>query len=322
MDDTLSMLAHRLRRTVPHHSMALWVRRGDVLIPAFTQGDESRLFAALEIPMGQGLSGWVAENLKPIVNGNPSVESSYQGDASRISALRSAMAVPLEGLNGMTGVLTLYHADRDAFSKQNLRLLQAVSAKIAMSLEGTADPGKTAVAPKEEFAKGVLNAGELFQRLDGDLWRARQDNAPLTLVVMNVEGSQQIDARFGQIEGARALREFALGVKSLCREYDTVANMGGDEFVVLLYGVRPEETISRLAQFRSLLADLCRERYAKDLLTLSMGTASYPSDGEDQEALLAQADRRMYSEKREQQANGAMPPKPAAGESFLSHAIH
>ena len=322
VDDTLSMLAHRLSRTVPHHSMVIWVRRGDVLIPAFTQGDESRLFASLEIPMGQGLSGWVAENLKPIVNGNPSVESAYQGDASRISALRSAMAVPLEGLNGMTGVLTLYHADRDAFSKENLRLLQAVSSKIAMSLEGTPNPGQRTAPPKEEFAKGVLNASELFQRLDGDLLRARQDNAPLTLVVLNVEGSQQIDARFGQIEGGRALRTFALGVKSLCRECDAVANMGGDEFVVLLYGVRPDETISRLAQFRSLLADLCRERYAKDLLTLSMGTASYPNDGDDQETLLAQADRRMYSEKRERQSHPVVPPKPASGDPFISHAIH
>src|ERR1019366_10379255 len=113
----------------------------------------------------------------------------------------------------------------------------------------------------EGCAKGVLNAGELFQRVDGDLLRARQDNAPLTLVVMNVEGTKEIDARFGQIEGCRALQAFATSVKSLCRNCDAVASMGGDEFVVSLYGARREEIVSRLAQFRNLLAEICRDRY-------------------------------------------------------------
>jgi len=322
VDDTLSMLAQRLRRMVPHHSLVIWVRRGDALMPRFVQGDETRLFSSLEIPVGQGLSGWVAENHKPIVNGNPSVEASYLGDAARASSLRSAMAVPLEGWNGVAGVLALYHADRDAFSKENLRLLQAVSAKIAMSLEGGTPAKAAVVAPQREFAKGVLNAHALFQRLDNDLLRARQESVPVTIVVMNVEGSEQIDARFGHVEGERAVRSFAVGVKSLFRENDAVASMGGDEFVVLLYGLRPEEITNRLLQFRTLLADLCRERYSRDILTLSMGTASYPLDGEDQETLLAQADRRMYSEKRERRSRPAVAIQPAAGDSRISQTVN
>jgi hypothetical protein len=85
--------------------------------------------------MGQGLSGWVAENSKPIVNGNPSVEPSYLNDRSRTSSLQSAVAVPLEGANGVLGVLTLYHMERDAFTKDHLRILMAISPKIGMSIE-------------------------------------------------------------------------------------------------------------------------------------------------------------------------------------------
>ena len=43
----------------------------DGLMPEYVNGENFRLFSSLEIPLGQGLSGWVAENRKPIINGNP-----------------------------------------------------------------------------------------------------------------------------------------------------------------------------------------------------------------------------------------------------------
>ena len=80
LDETLSVLDVRLRRIIPHHSLAVWMVREDELIPEYVNGEDCRLFSSLQIPMGQGLSGWVAENGKPIVNGNPSVEPGYLND--------------------------------------------------------------------------------------------------------------------------------------------------------------------------------------------------------------------------------------------------
>ena len=306
VDETMSMLAVRLRPMVPHHSMAIWVRRENVLTPAFVLGDDFRLFSSLEIPMGQGLSGWVAENQKPIVNGNPSVESGYLADPARFSTLRSAIAVPLEGLTGVSGVLALYHADRDAFSKEHLRLLLAVSGKIGISIENALRFRQAESSASVDLLTGVANAREMFVQLDRELSRARRENLPVTAVVMDLDGFKQINDRFGHLEGNRVLRGFAAGLKGVCREYDTVARMGGDEFVVLLPGARPEEIENRVAQYRSVLAKICRERFSGDLLTISTGIASFPSDGGDAEAILAQADRRMYVEKNARHRQAAV----------------
>ena len=80
LDETLSVLALRLKRLVPYDCIAVYIRRGNKLIPEFVNGENFRLFSGLEIPVGEGLSGWVAENRKPIVNGNPSVEPGYLND--------------------------------------------------------------------------------------------------------------------------------------------------------------------------------------------------------------------------------------------------
>ena len=134
LDETLSVLD--VRRGASLHSFPGRLDGAkNQLIPEYVNGEDCRLFSSLQIPMGQGLSGWVAENGKPIVNGNPSVEPSYLNDKTLTSALRSAVALPLEGASGTLGVLALYHMERDAFTKDHLRLLMAIAPKIGMSIE-------------------------------------------------------------------------------------------------------------------------------------------------------------------------------------------
>ena len=135
LNETLSLLAMRLKRMIPYDSLAIYVLRDDRLRAEYVNGENFRLFSSLEIPLGQGLSGWVAENRKPIVNGNPSVEPGYLDDETKFTTMRSALAVPLIGLNGTVSVLTLYHTERDAFTKDHLRILLAIVPKLALSIE-------------------------------------------------------------------------------------------------------------------------------------------------------------------------------------------
>jgi len=135
IEDTLSLLSVRVKHLVAHDSMAVYVLRNKVLIPEFVSGENFRLFSSLRIPIGEGLSGWVVQNCKPILNGNPSVEPGYLNDPSRFSTLRSALAVPLEGAAGVVAVLALYRVRADAFSRDDLGVLQAVGAKLGMTIE-------------------------------------------------------------------------------------------------------------------------------------------------------------------------------------------
>ena len=132
---SLAVLRSLLRDVVSYDVLAVYRREGECLKPEFVEGDDSGVFASLEIPIGAGLSGWVAENGKAIVNGNPSVEPGYLNDPARFSALRSALAVPLIAPSGITGVLSLYLKSADAFTMEDLRALTLLSPIIAGALE-------------------------------------------------------------------------------------------------------------------------------------------------------------------------------------------
>ena len=190
--------------------------------------------------MGQGLSGWVAENRKPILNGNPSVEPGYLNDPAKFSALRSAVAVPLEGMNGVLGVLTLYHLERDAFTKDHLRILLAISAKIGMSIENALRFRQAESSATTDFLTSLPNARSLFLQLDAETIARPRASQPLAVLVAG-SGRLQAGQRPLRPPGRQqsAAARSRPGLKAACREYDYVARMGGDEFVILLPGARP-----------------------------------------------------------------------------------
>jgi diguanylate cyclase (GGDEF)-like protein/putative nucleotidyltransferase with HDIG domain len=300
LGETLSVFAVKLRRAMPYDAISIYVVHGDELVPEYVNGDNFRLFASLRIPIGQGLSGWVAQNLKPILNGNPSVEPGYLNDASKYSTLNSALAVPLEGLQGVVGVVALYHAEKDFFTSDHLRILQAVSSKMAMAIENAKKYEQAESSAVTDFLTGLPNARSLFLQLDRELARCKRDNKTLTVMVADLDGFKQINDRFGHLEGNRVLRLFAHSLKETSREYDYVARMGGDEFVVIAPGLTAEATARKAEQMRDLAKQAGKDVCNEDILSLSVGRAVYPDDGMDAEKILSEADKRMYLQKQSQ----------------------
>jgi diguanylate cyclase (GGDEF)-like protein/putative nucleotidyltransferase with HDIG domain len=302
LSETLSLVGGRLKKLVPHDSIAVYVLKEGKLVTEHVSGDDFRLFAGLEIPLGQGLSGWVAQNRKPIINGNPSVEPGYLNDPTKFTTLRSALAVPLEGVSGVVGVLALYRAERDAFTADHLRVLLAISSKVALAIDNALKYRIAEDSATTDYLTGLPNARSLFLQLDRELARCKRTATPLAVFVCDLNGFKQVNDRFGHLEGNRVLRLFGEKLKVGCREYDYVARMGGDEFVILAPGMTASasgETITRMAQ---VAVDVGREVTGQDILSLSVGRAFFPTDGSDAEQLLATADRNMYSAKQEHYA--------------------
>jgi diguanylate cyclase (GGDEF)-like protein len=242
----------------------------------------------------------VAQNRKPILNGNPSVEAGYMGDPGKFSTLRSALALPLEGLNGAVGVLALYRAEKDAFTKDNLRILLAISSKVSLAIENALKYRQVENSATIDYLTSLPNARSLFLRLDSELARCRRMNIPLAVLVCDLDGFKQVNDSFGHLTGNKVLSAVANGLKSNCREYDYVARMGGDEFVLLLPHITPESVDERINRLVQIAAEAGEIVQGKRILSMSVGEAFYPMDGANAEELLATADRRMYKSKQEQ----------------------
>jgi len=298
LQEALAFVGVRLKRLIPYDTIAVYIRRDEKLTPEYVSGENLRLFTSLEIPVGQGLSGWVAENNKPLLNGNPSVEAGYLNDPTKYSTLRSALAVPLNGVSHLLGVLALYRSERDAFSKENLRILLAISPKVALAIENALTHRMLETSITTDYLTNLPNARSLFLSLDQEVARAHRTGTSLAVVVCDLDGFKAVNDRFGHLVGNKVLRIIAAGLREQCGPNDYVARMGGDEFVMLIPGDNPEELemkIDRMRAVARLGGDATPEPCT---LSMSVGVTMYPIDGPDAEELLAEADRRMFKSKR------------------------
>jgi diguanylate cyclase (GGDEF)-like protein/putative nucleotidyltransferase with HDIG domain len=294
LKETLSVVAIRLKEMIPHDAIVFFVCQDGVLIPEYVHGVDYDLFTSLRIPLGQGLSGWVASNEKPITNGNPAAETFHLGASSQSTTLQSAVCVPLRGRNAVAGVLTLYHREKHAFTKDHLRLLLAASSKLGLSVENALQYEQAQNTASTDYLTGLPNARSICLHLEKELTRIRRSRRPLAVLLCDLDGFKKVNDKFGHLTGNKLLQEVAAKFKSSCREYDQVGRLGGDEFVFVL----PDVTADLVAEMEKRLSRAVREASrsvcGETMVSVSVGSAFFPAGGSSGEELLSEADRSMY----------------------------
>jgi len=297
LEETLALLAVRLSKIIDYDAIALYLLHGDKLVPRFVKGESFRLLSSLEIPMGQGLSGWVAENDLPVLNGNPAVEAGYLNDPRLVTPLRSAISVPLRARDHVVGVITLYHLQAEAFSLDHRRILLAISSKAGLAIENSLRYERATSAADTDELTGLNNARSLFTHLEQEVSNSSRRGGTFATVVMDLDGFKNANDEYGHLAGNRILQAVAAALRRNCRSGDFIARLGGDEFVVIMPEAGPylDEILVKLDQIGDRISEdaQCAAR-----VSISAGVSRYPEDGADAEALLEKADERMYEAKR------------------------
>jgi diguanylate cyclase (GGDEF)-like protein/PAS domain S-box-containing protein len=142
------------------------------------------------------------------------------------------------------------------------------------------------------------NRALLNDRLQQALAKARRDSARMALMFLDLDKFKPVNDRLGHNVGDLLLKEVAVRMQCCVRESDTVARVGGDEFVVLLPSVEDEHASQMVAQ--KILATLEQPFVLAGHqihISASIGIAIYPEHGEDEHLLIKSADQAMYQAK-------------------------
>jgi diguanylate cyclase (GGDEF)-like protein len=147
---------------------------------------------------------------------------------------------------------------------------------------------------------GLPNRKLLDDRIQQALARSRRTGESFALMVVDLDGFKGINDAWGHEAGDVVLRSIARRLQSVVRESDTIARVGGDEFVVLSLGTQEDaEAAALVGRLRKALRRPHRVDGRPVELDASVGWALFPQDGLAPEELLAQADGQMYATKRD-----------------------
>ena len=318
VSDTMALISSKLSNLVPFSTCALFLfdHEADSLRCRFATGVEADRVGMMTVRAGQGLSGWVARNRRPLVNARPSAEFEAAG-LERDTTLQSALVAPLVFGDRFIGTVAVYSTHADFYTDDHRRLLDRVSEQAAAVIHNAFVFEQTQEDSLTDDLTSLPNTRFMFMHLTRELARAERLKSQVALLVMDLDDFKEINDSHGHHVGDQALREVASVLRTGIRPYDICVRYAGDEFIVVLSGCGADEADrKRLELQRTVDEVLFEARPGRRLpLAISVGAAVYPQDGDTYEALLATADSRMYRDKSRRKQRAHSQPAPAEADS-------
>jgi diguanylate cyclase (GGDEF)-like protein/putative nucleotidyltransferase with HDIG domain len=312
--ETMGHIASKLSRVVPFSacSLFLYSEDDDSLQCRFASGTDAELLQQLVLKGGQGLTGWVARNRRPLINGRPSADF-HAGGSVLQTTLESALVCPLISGNAVIGTLAVYHTAEAFYCDDHRRLLDRVCEQASAVIRNAIVFDQTHEASLTDPLTGLPNTRFMFRHLTRELARTHRLGAEVSILVLDLNGFKDINDTYGHHAGDRALREVAAVLRALVRPYDVCARYAGDEFVVVLAGCSRDEAENKRRELQHGVEQIAFEPVpgARVPISISVGAAVFPHDGDTYELLLATADRRMYQDKSARRREVHRPLAPA-----------
>ena len=241
----------------------------------------------------RGIAGWVADHGRPYYAADVTADPLYVTGASEA---RSKIVYPLIVDDMVIGVLDVESPAVGGFPKEIRDVLEAFAVLAALAiLRAQRDEDLTRLA-RTDGLTGLANHRALWEALEREVGATRRSGAPLSLVVVEIDGFKDINDRFGHLQGDIILRAVAETLRENSRVTDLASRVGGDEFLLLLPGLAKDTAASVAERIRQHVEQTPVPDGIK--LTVSVGLASLPADGQTARALVEAADQAMYAVKR------------------------
>lgn len=211
----------------------------------------------------------------------------------------SWLGMPLATSQGDIGVLLLQGPGERAYTDADRDLLQFVSAQVATAIQRKQMHTRLRFMAQHDELTRLPNRRLFHDRLETALTRAQRQQSRMSLLFIDLDKFKLVNDEYGHACGDLLLQEVACRIKDCVRESDTVARIGGDEFVVILENMGlPDHAVAVKAKVQlALAAPLPITELAGLRLEASIGLAHYPEHGTDAQQLLRYADNAMYASK-------------------------
>jgi diguanylate cyclase (GGDEF)-like protein len=268
----------------------------------------ARLQLGLRLKRDGSLSGLCVEKNVPLICDDSETDSRVDREACRLIGLRSMIVVPLRHRDSVVGVLKVLSKNSSAFRESEVRLLSLMSDLIASAMYNATQMHADSLfwRATHDPLTGLANRALFHERLRNELNVAARSATKVGIVNIDMDLLKSINDLLGHGAGDAAIIETARRLQAGIRQSDTVARTGGDEFAILLPSLPSEEEFIRvLNRLFSLMQEPFVHGGSTIALSMSMGTALYPSDASTPEELLDRADTAMYRNKTRRKIEAA-----------------
>jgi diguanylate cyclase (GGDEF)-like protein/PAS domain S-box-containing protein len=215
-----------------------------------------------------------------------------------MDAIGAALCVPLTAPGRANGVLSLVSDDESHLRMDTLQLhATSVADHLALAFASADLACQLADQAIHDPLTALYNRRFLGDAMSREFSRAKRETQSVAVLMFDADHFKPFNDQHGHAAGDEVLRALARAVEDTIRAGDVACRFGGDEIVLVLPGVLPEEAVARAEEIRRRVSGLALKGFDAPPLTVSAGVACFPMDGDTPEAVLAAADEALYRAK-------------------------
>lgn len=270
-------------------------RTGELVVEA-TYGDSPET-RGYRVPPGKGVTGAVART------GKAELLTDVRRDGRYIPVnlpTVAEVAVPLIQEGRVIGVFNVESTRAGSLGPRDVSILTALAGYASIAIRNARLYSQTEELALTDGLTGLYNHRHLHQAMGRMLDRCRREEQPLSLIMLEIDNFKRYNDTYGHQRGDEVLRIVADLLRKGSRAADLVARYGGDEFMIVLPNTRKETAIEVGERLRRTIEAYPFQLGGNTLtsITLSVGVAAGPDDGEQVDALVDAVDRAQYAAKR------------------------
>jgi diguanylate cyclase (GGDEF)-like protein/PAS domain S-box-containing protein len=304
LKDILARLVSMVEHQRPDAICSLFVLRGNQLSLGASTGMPGELVKLCEDQATGPRSGCCGtcayfgqKIVVPDIAENPLWENSR--DTALACNIRAGFSVPiLSGRGRILGTVALYYHSPTHPTRFEHSLLETASRLAAVAIEQRQLNDQLAHQAHHDALTGLPNRVLFGDRLTQAMAQADRNGQKVAIIYVDLDRFKHINDFLGHHIGDLLLQEIAERLKSCTRKSDTLARMGGDEFMLVLAGISNREDASSTGQrlIEVLKEPVLVENHEMHM-SASIGISIFPDDGEDGVTLQRKADIAMYCAK-------------------------
>jgi diguanylate cyclase (GGDEF)-like protein/putative nucleotidyltransferase with HDIG domain len=311
VEHTLEILVDKVGHVVPFDTCMVYFydEMKGYATARHVVGKHADILTGRCIAPGEGVTGFALANRSPVNQLHPSLDFIDLNPGAGIK-YHSMASLPLFKDDVLLGALSVYSTDLEQYTHDHMRLLETVTRLASDALANAMQHAEAESHALTDALTGLPNARALSLRFEEEASRARRTDRSFQVVMLDLDEFKKVNDSYGHKLGDKMLREVAGIIQKQLREYDFLARYAGDEFVALVQevvGIQVEELCMRIENAVSQFSlPVGHNRQAR--VGISIGTATFGSDGETLDQLLMSADDQMYRMKSSHRLERSVPP--------------
>lgn len=228
----------------------------------------------------------------------------YQGDPI-VQLLKSEelVLIPLKAKNKVNGIIVADNfITKKPITKDDVRMLTMLANQAGLAVENSQLYEKTVTRAHSDFLTELWNHGYFQYLLQTELENSKATKSPLTLIMVDIDFFKIYNDSLGHQAGDKALKELAQLLKNQSRKIDYVCRYGGEEFTIILPKTEKKEAFLIAERIRQ---DVMKYQFSEEeilpqkQLTVSIGLATFPEDGQTPSELISASDKSLYQAKHQ-----------------------